>query len=204
MSILYHTYEVMMLAKDKDLKKIVVRLESSWKSVLYYWSDVFDDWKKLKHIMRMSFSSWKYLYWKSILYHTYMKWWCLQRIKIWRKSLSSWNHPDSLFYTIEVMMSRCLMTARKHNRNVILKLLKVYILYHTYIKWWCLLKVKISRKSLSSWNQPESQFYTIDVMMPSCMMTERKPNGNVILQLEISLLKVNSIPYLWSDDACKG
>ena len=51
-------------------------------------------------------------------------------------------------------------------------------------------------KSLSSWNHPESQFYTIDVMMPNCMMTERKPNGNAILRLEISLLKVNSIPYI--------
>ena len=30
-------------------------------------------------------------------------------------------------------------------------------------------------------------------MMSSCMMTEGKPNGNVILQLEISLLKVNFI-----------
>ena len=39
----------MMLAKDKDLKKIIVQLESSWKSVLYDWSDdvkVFDDRKK--------------------------------------------------------------------------------------------------------------------------------------------------------------
>ena len=39
----------MMLAKNKDLKKIVVLLESSWKSVLYHWSDdvkVFDVWKK--------------------------------------------------------------------------------------------------------------------------------------------------------------
>ena len=34
-------------------------------------------------------------------------------------------------------------------------------------------------------------------MMSSCMMTERKSNGNVILQLEISLLKVYSIPYLY-------
>ena len=59
-------------------------------------------------------------------------------------------------------------------------------------------------KSLSSWNHPESLFYTIEVMMSSCMMIERKPNGNVILRLEISLLNVNSIPYLWSDDACKG
>ena len=51
-------------------------------------------------------------------------------------------------------------------------------------------------KSLSSWNHPKkSQFYTIDVMMPNCMMTERKPNGNVLLRLEISLLKVNSILY---------
>ena len=50
-SILYHTYdhEVMMLAKDNDLKKIIVQLESSWKSVLYHWSDdvkLYDDWKK--------------------------------------------------------------------------------------------------------------------------------------------------------------
>ena len=34
------------------------------------------------------------------------------------KSLSSWNHPESLFYTIEVMMSRCMMTERKPNGNV--------------------------------------------------------------------------------------
>ena len=52
-------------------------------------------------------------------------------------------------------------------------------------------------KSLSSWNHTESLFYTIEVMMSSCMMTERKPNGNVILQLEISLLKVYSTPHLY-------
>ena len=51
-------------------------------------------------------------------------------------------------------------------------------------------------KSLSSWNHTESLFYTIEVMMSSCMVTERKHNGNVILRLEISLLKVNSILYL--------
>ena len=46
-----------------------------------------------------------------------------------------------------------------------------------------------------SWNHPESLFYTIEVTMSRCLMIERKSNGNVILQLEISLLKVYSIPY---------
>ena len=46
-----------------------------------------------------------------------------------------------------------------------------------------------------SWNHPESLFYTIEVMMSRCLMIERNSNGNVILQLEKSLLKVYSIPY---------
>ena len=48
-----------------------------------------------------------------------------------------------------------------------------------------------------SWNHSESLFYTIEVMMSRCLMIERKPNGHVILHLEISLMKVYSIPYLY-------
>ena len=175
-SILYHTFEVMMHAKDKDLKKIIVQLESSWKSVLYHWSDAFDDWKKLKHIMRMSFSSWKYLYWKSslyslvysycwkssLVYSLHSKWWCSLQIKIW--------------YCLKERVSHCPV-------GIILNVCSIPLKWWCQVVWW--LKESLMGTSFSGWKYlywKSILYHTYEVMM----LAKDKDLKKIIVRLESS------------------